>query len=98
MMNPFVIMLPIQQDPFEAAHLVTFLLANEVQAEQSNRALEANGKAYPAGTYLVCPDQPKLSLANTILWVGWDTSTLPADSNQANELANQENLKVYALK
>jgi hypothetical protein len=68
---------PLQQDPFEAAHLVDFLLANDVQVEQSSQAFEAGGTTYPPGTYLVWMNQPKRGLANTILWAGWDISYDP---------------------
>jgi hypothetical protein len=68
---------PLQQDPFEAAHLVNFLLYNDVQVEQSSKAFEAGGTTYPAGTYLVWMNQPKRGLANTILWAGWDISYDP---------------------
>lgn len=68
---------PLQQSPQQAARLVDFLLANDVQVEQSNRPFTLNGVTYPAGSYVVWMNQPKRGLANTILWTGWDISYQP---------------------
>jgi hypothetical protein len=68
---------PLQQSPHQAARLVDFLLANDVQVEQSSKAFTLNGMTYPAGSYVVWMNQPKRGLANTILWTGWDISYQP---------------------
>ncbi len=68
---------PLQQSPHEAARLIDFLLFNDVQVEQANRAFTLDGVEYPRGTYIVWMDQPKRGLANTILWTGWDISYDP---------------------
>ncbi len=68
---------PLQQDPQAAAHLVDFLIANDVQVEQASQDFEANGVSYPKGSYVVWLMQPKRGLANTILWKGWDISYVP---------------------
>ena len=68
---------PLQQSPHQAARLVDFLIANDVQVEQSSQAFTLNGVTYPAGSYVVWMNQPKRGLANTILWTGWDISYEP---------------------
>jgi hypothetical protein len=68
---------PLQQSPQQAARLVDFLIANDVQVEQSSQALTLNGTTYPRGSYVVWMNQPKRGLANTILWTGWDISYEP---------------------
>ncbi len=65
---------PLQQNPYEAARLVDFLLRNDLEVTQADKAFTANGVQYPAGTYVVWMKQPKRGLANTILWAGWDIS------------------------
>ncbi len=68
---------PLQQSPYEAARLVDFLLRNDVQVDQVNKAFAIDGVIYPKGTYFVSMNQPKRGLANTILWAGWDISEDP---------------------
>lgn len=68
---------PLQQNPHQAARLVDFLIANDVEVEQASQEFVANGVSYPAGTYVVWLQQPKRGLANTILWRGWDISYVP---------------------
>ncbi len=67
----------LQANPHEAARLVDFLIANDVQVAQTAEPFSLDGTSYPKGTYIVWMDQPKRGLANTILWSGWDISTRP---------------------
>ncbi|HEX6332225.1 MAG TPA: M14 family zinc carboxypeptidase [Actinomycetota bacterium] len=63
-----------QRSDAEAANLVRFLLANDVQVERATGPVTVGGEIYAAGSYVVYMDQPKRGLANTILGPGWDIS------------------------
>lgn len=63
-----------QRSDAEAANLVEFLLANDVQVERSTKPVTVGEDTYEAGSYVVPMDQPKRGLANTILGPGWDIS------------------------
>ncbi|MDJ0782283.1 MAG: M14 family zinc carboxypeptidase [Desulfosarcinaceae bacterium] len=67
---------PLQKNPLQAAHFVDFLLYNGVEVDIARRGFETGGVHYPRGTYLVWMDQPKRSLANTLLEDGMDVSAL----------------------
>jgi len=67
---------PYQLSTHQAARLVNFLLANDVQVEQAREEFDYVGTEYPAGTYIVWMDQPKRGMANTILERGLDLSGL----------------------
>jgi hypothetical protein len=68
---------PFQMSPHQPARLVDFLLYNDVQVEQADKAFTLDGTSYPAGTYIVWLDQPKRGLANVILDAGLDLSDIP---------------------
>src|SRR5690606_6429918 len=63
-----------QASDLAAARLVQFMLDNGVEVERAATAFTADGKTYPAGSYVVSMTQPYRSLANTILEPGWDIS------------------------
>jgi len=63
-----------QLDPIQAGRVVDFLLFNDIEVKRSVRPFTADGKTYPADTYVVMMNQPKRGLANTILWEGEDIS------------------------
>jgi hypothetical protein len=65
---------PLQRSPQQAARLVDFLLANDVEVEQATQAFTVDGTEYPAGTWVVWMDQAKRGLANTFLEDGRDLS------------------------
>jgi hypothetical protein len=67
---------PFQLSEHQAAIMVDFLLANDVQVEQAIQPFVMAGEEFPAGTYVVWMDQPKRGLANTILEPGPDLSYL----------------------
>ncbi|MFE7385404.1 M14 family zinc carboxypeptidase [Streptomyces zhihengii] len=57
-----------------AARLVDHLVANDVRVGQARRAFTLEGRAYPAGSYVVDMHQPKRGMANVILADGRDIS------------------------
>jgi hypothetical protein len=57
-----------------AARLVDFLISNDVEVQRASRPFWANGKRYPAGSYVVDMHQPKRGLANVIMADGTDIS------------------------
>lgn len=63
-----------QASDLAAARLVQFMLDNGVEVERAATAFTADGKTYPAGSYVVSMTQPYRGLANTILEPGWDIS------------------------
>ncbi len=65
---------PLQENPYQAAELIDFLIYNGVQVEKTQSAFTVGNVLYPKGTYVVRMDQPKRSLANTILEDGIDVS------------------------
>ena len=67
---------PQQKSPVQAAEFIDFLLFNGVQVEKARRSFVVGSERYPRGTYVVWMDQPKRSLANTILEDGMDVSEL----------------------
>ncbi|TCP54515.1 zinc carboxypeptidase [Tumebacillus sp. BK434] len=72
---PNAYLLPVNAaDPTVTEKAVNHLLQNDITVEQAKKAFTANGKQYPAGTYIVPMDQAKAGLANTMLWDGEDIS------------------------
>ncbi|WDP92261.1 MAG: hypothetical protein HUN04_22070 [Desulfobacter sp.] len=65
---------PYQKNPGQTTEFIDFLIANGVEVEKAMRWFRANEGWYPPGTYVVRMDQPKRSLANTILEDGMDVS------------------------
>ncbi|MEV6039517.1 M14 family zinc carboxypeptidase [Nonomuraea sp. NPDC052116] len=57
-----------------AARLVDHLIANDVRVERARHAFRADGRTYPAGSYVVDMRQPKRGLANVMLEAGADIS------------------------
>lgn len=63
-----------QQNPMEAAKMIKHLLTNKIVVKKADAAFTADGKEYPAGTYVVPMKQGLRGLANTMLWKGEDIS------------------------
>ncbi|WP_433429099.1 M14 family zinc carboxypeptidase [Nonomuraea sp. CA-141351] len=57
-----------------AARLVDHLIANDVRVGRADRPFRADGRTYPAGSYVVDMRQPKRGLANVMLEPGADIS------------------------
>ena len=56
---PFAYVIPREQrDLPEAATLVEKLMINGIELEEASQPFHANGRAYPAGTWVVLMDQP----------------------------------------
>ncbi|QOX65646.1 hypothetical protein FRZ06_20975 [Anoxybacterium hadale] len=66
----------MQQDSLEAANMITHLLNNKVVVKKADQPFTADGREYPAGTYVVPMKQGLRGLANTMLWKGEDVSVL----------------------
>ncbi len=64
-----------QPDVLEAARMVKLLLNNKVFVKRADAAFTADGKSYPAGTYVVPMKQGLRGLANTMLWKAEDISS-----------------------
>ncbi|MFC7371672.1 M14 family zinc carboxypeptidase [Fictibacillus iocasae] len=77
---PKAYVLPVdEQDPTVTEKAVNHLIFNDLKVEKATKAFSANGKTYPAGTFIVPMDQAKAGLANTMLWNGEDiTNDTPA--------------------
>ncbi|MEW1723210.1 M14 family zinc carboxypeptidase [Streptomyces sp. NPDC093109] len=63
-----------QRSATAAARLVDHLVANDVRVERAAAGFRLDGRAYPAGSYVVDMRQPKRGLANVILGEGRDIS------------------------
>lgn len=63
-----------QKNAVEATKMVEYLLRNGVDVEQTTKAANVNGTAYPKGTYIVPMNQAKRGLANAMLYKGDDVS------------------------
>jgi hypothetical protein len=63
-----------QPDVLEAAKMVKLLLNNKIIVKKADAAFTADGKSYPAGTYVVPMKQGLRGLANTMLWKAEDIS------------------------
>ncbi|MFI2367396.1 M14 family zinc carboxypeptidase [Streptomyces sp. NPDC018833] len=63
-----------QRSAVAAARLVDHLVANDVRVERARTPFRLQGRAYPAGSYVVDMHQPKRGLANVILADGRDIS------------------------
>lgn len=72
---PRAYILPASEiDPSATIKAVNSLLRHSVEVKQADEAFTVDGKQYRKGTYIVQLDQPKASLANTLLWDGEDIS------------------------
>jgi hypothetical protein len=64
---PFAYVIPREQrDPPEAATLVEKLMINGIEVHHSARPFHANGREYPAGTWVVLMDQPYSALVKEL--------------------------------
>lgn len=63
-----------QKNLLEAADMIGHLLANKIIVKQADAAFTADGREYPAGTYVVPMKQGLRGLANTMLWKAEDIS------------------------
>ena len=65
---PYAYVIPAgQAHPEEAADLARVLLVNGVEVQQAKQAFAADGRSYPAGSWVVLMDQPFAELAKEIL-------------------------------
>lgn len=75
---PFAYLIPLseegQKNPLEASYMIDHLLKNKIQVQRATDSFTADGKVYPAGTYVVPMKQGLRGLANTMLWSGEDLS------------------------
>ena len=58
---------PEQADPAMTQRLVKTLFDAGVEVQQATAALQAGGKTYPAGSYIIALDQPFRAFAKTVL-------------------------------
>ncbi len=65
---------PLQRNPHAAAEIVDFLLTHGVEVKKAKESFTLDAVEYPMGTYIVRMDQPKRSMANTVLEDGPDLS------------------------
>ncbi|MGW8375071.1 M14 family zinc carboxypeptidase [Streptomyces sp. ODS28] len=63
-----------QRSAVAAARLVDHLVANDVRVTRARAPFRLQGRAYPAGSYVVDMHQPKRGLANVMLAKGRDIS------------------------
>ena len=63
-----------QQDTLAASKMIEHLLNNKILVKKADAAFTADGKEYPAGTYVVPMKQGLRGLANTMLWKAEDIS------------------------
>ncbi|MFC4076151.1 M14 family zinc carboxypeptidase [Salinithrix halophila] len=77
---PKAYILPVDpKRPTPTFKAVNHLIANDITVEQAKKPFQAEGKTYPAGTFIVRMNQAKAGLANTMLWEGEDiTDTIPS--------------------
>ncbi|MGH3183979.1 MAG: M14 family metallopeptidase, partial [Streptosporangiaceae bacterium] len=65
---PYAYVIPARQPhPAEAAALARVLLTNGLEVRQARAAFAANGRSYPAGSWVVLMDQPYAELAKELL-------------------------------
>lgn len=65
---------PLQKNPHACAEMINYLITHGVEVEKARKRFTIEGIIYPEHTYVVWMDQPKRSLANTILENGPDLS------------------------
>ena len=65
---------PLQKNPHAAADVIDFLIMHGIEVKKAKETFAAGDTVYPEGTYVVEMNQPKRSLANTILEDGADLS------------------------
>ncbi|QKY70390.1 M14 family zinc carboxypeptidase [Lentibacillus sp. CBA3610] len=72
---PEAYVLPVDEtDPTVTEKAVNNLIRHDVEVEKAETSFTVDGDQYDAGTFIVPLDQPKASLANTLLWDGEDIS------------------------
>jgi len=65
---PYAYVIPANQlHPAEAADLAKVLLTNGVEVHRSQQTFTANGRTYPAGSWVVLMDQPYAQLAKELI-------------------------------
>lgn len=65
-----------QASALAAERLVDFLIAHGVEVGAAKKSFSADGRTWPAGSYVVSMDQPRRGLANTVLELGYDITHL----------------------
>jgi len=65
-----------QASALAAERLVDFLIVHGIEVGSAKKAFTADGRTWPAGSYIVSMDQPRRGLANTMLELGYDISEL----------------------
>ena len=64
---PFAYVIPSsQRDPAEAALLAQTMINNGVEVHQATRSFPANGRDYPAGSWVILMDQPYAPMAKEL--------------------------------
>lgn len=72
---PKAYVLPVDEtDPTTTEKAVNNLLKHDVEVQKAEASFTVDSRSYDEGTYIVPLDQPKASLANTLLWDGEDIS------------------------
>ncbi|HLR63447.1 MAG TPA: M14 family zinc carboxypeptidase [Lentibacillus sp.] len=72
---PKAYVLPVDEtDPTTTEKAVNNLLRHDVEVKKAESPFSVDGEQYDEGTFIVPLDQPKASLANTLLWDGEDIS------------------------
>src|SRR5699024_9668405 len=72
---PKAYVLPVDEtDPTTTEKAVNNLLRHDVEVKKAESPFSVDGEQYAEGTFIVPLDQPKASLANTLLWDGEDIS------------------------
>ncbi|HEY7855323.1 MAG TPA: M14 metallopeptidase family protein [Terriglobales bacterium] len=65
---PYAYVIPAEQaHPAEAADLARVLLTNGVEVHRAEQAFAANGRSYPAGSWVILMDQPFAQLAKELI-------------------------------
>ncbi|WP_347551236.1 M14 family zinc carboxypeptidase [Pseudalkalibacillus hwajinpoensis] len=74
---PKAYILPVDEtDPTATEKAVEHLMFNDISVSEAKKDFKYDGKAYPAGTYIVDMSQAKAGLANTMLWDGEDITDI----------------------
>ncbi len=72
MIFPAAYLIPMEEDrqrnPLEAAEMIRHLLDNRIIVKQAQQPFFADGREYPAGTYVIPMNQGLRGLVNTMLW------------------------------
>lgn len=75
---PFAYLIPLekelQKDPLQGSKMIGHLLKNGIRVKRAAASFTAEGRSYPAGTYVVPMGQSLRGLVNTMIWPGEDLS------------------------